>query len=195
MGGRRGGRAMMAGGMGGGGGGGDTAEVIEFQNRLEITQLTAALAARDKNPKNQAVLKKLEEPVSMSFANETPLDDVLKYIRQATTTKTSAPLPIYVDPVGLQDAERSLNSTVTIDLEGIPLKTSLRLVLKQFGLAYCVRDGVLMISSVRGICEELAEAASELQVSDPGAGDPMIEQMIEQMMEQMRQLSRFRSRQ
>ena len=72
------------------------------------------------------------------------------------------PIPIYVDPIGLQQAERTLNSTVTIDLEGVPLKTSLRLALKQLGLAYCVRDGVLIISSVQGIREELAEAASEL---------------------------------
>ena len=53
-------------------------------------------------------------------------------------------------------------STVMMDLEGVPLKTSLRLVLKQLGLAYCVRDGVLIISSVEGIREELAEAAREL---------------------------------
>ncbi len=48
-----------------------------------------------------------------------------------------------------------------MDLEGVPLKTSLRLILKQLGLAYCVRDGVLIISSVQGIREELAEAARE----------------------------------
>jgi hypothetical protein len=55
-----------------------------------------------------------------------------------------------------------LDSKVVIDLDGAPLKTSLRLILKQLGLAYCVRDGVLIISSVEGIHEELAEAAREL---------------------------------
>ncbi len=43
----------------------------------------------------------------MSFNAETPLDDVLKYIKQATTTPTFSGIPIYVDPVGLQEAERS----------------------------------------------------------------------------------------
>ena len=44
---------------------------------------------------------------------------------------------------------------------------SLRLILKQVGLAYCVRDGVLIISSVQGVREELAEAASELLGNEP----------------------------
>ena len=34
----------------------------------------------------------------MSFATETPLDDILKYIKQATTTPTFSGIPIYVDP-------------------------------------------------------------------------------------------------
>ena len=77
---------------------------------------------REKGPKTLQVLAKLEEPISMSFARETPLDDVLKYIKQATTSPTYSGIPIYVDPVGLQEAERSLSSTITIDLEGVPLQ-------------------------------------------------------------------------
>ena len=54
-----------------------------------------------------------------------------------------------------------MTSVVTLDLEGVPLKTTLRLALKQLDLAYCVRDGVLIISSVPGISAELSEAESE----------------------------------
>ena len=36
--------------------------------------------------KTQEILKRLEEPIAMNFPNETPLNDVLKYIKQATTT-------------------------------------------------------------------------------------------------------------
>jgi RNA polymerase sigma factor (sigma-70 family) len=102
---------------------------------------------RGKDPKSRQVIAKLEEPISMSFASETPLDDVLKYIKQATTTPTFAGIPIYVDPLGLQEAERSLNSTVQIDLEGIPLRRTLQLVLTQLGLAYFVEDGMIVITS------------------------------------------------
>ena len=97
----------------------------------------------------------------MSFANETPLDDVLKYIKQATTTPTFTGIPIYVDPIGLKDAKRSINSTIQIDAQGMPLKTSLRLILKQVGLAYIVKDGCLMIDSRSGITEMRLEEVDQ----------------------------------
>jgi RNA polymerase sigma factor (sigma-70 family) len=102
---------------------------------------------RDDNPRSLQILAKLNEPLSMSFAAETPLDDVLKYIKQATTTPTFAGIPIYVDPVGLQEAERSLNSTVQMDLDGVPLRRTLQLMLTQLGLAYFVEDGMLVVTS------------------------------------------------
>ena len=83
----------------------------------------------------------------MIFPNETPLDDVLKYIKQATTSPTYSGIPIYVDPAGLQDAERSVNSTVQIDLEGVSLGRTLQLMLTQLNLAYFVQDGMLVITS------------------------------------------------
>ena len=97
-------------------------------------------------PKTKAVLAKLDEPVAMSFANETPLEEVVKYLKQATAC-TSSGIPIVVDALGLEEAEKTLRSTVSIDLEGVPLKTTLRLLLKQLDLAYFVRDGLLVISS------------------------------------------------
>jgi hypothetical protein len=157
---------LMTGVMEGGFGGNAAAGVdpdLEFRHRLEIAQLAAALTTWEKNPKNEAILKALEEPIPMPFAKETTLDFVLKYIKKRAAEKPGRPpIPIYLDPKGLEQVERSLNSTVMIDLEGVPLKTSLRLLLKQLGLAYCVRDGVLIISSVVGVREELAEAAREL---------------------------------
>ncbi len=146
---------------------------------FEIAQLSAALATWEKNPKNEAILKALEEPIPMTFPKETSLDFVLKYIRKRIVDKSGrTPIPIYVDPLGLQQGERSLSSTVIMDLEGVPLKTSLRLLLKQLGLAYCVRDGVLIISSVSGIREELAEAARELL----GSGNEQVNMPLLQRM-------------
>ena len=72
-----------------------------------------------------------------------------------------------MDPLGLQEADKALSAPVTIDLEDTPLKFSLRLILKQLGLAYCVRDGVVMISSVRGIEQEMAEALAEQGALNP----------------------------
>jgi hypothetical protein len=137
-------------------------EAQQLRRRLEIAQLSAALPTWAKNPKNEATLKRLDEPMTMAFANETPLKDVLQHIKDALALSGGPPVPLYVDPVGLQHLGQTVNSTVVIDLQGAPLKTCLRLILKQLGLAFCVRDGVLIISSPQGIREELAEAAREL---------------------------------
>jgi RNA polymerase sigma factor (sigma-70 family) len=165
MGGGMGGMGGMAGGMGGMMGG-LSPEAVTRGLRWSNAALAAQVASRDTEPKSKATLKKLEEPITMSFASDTALEDVLQYIRQATAAKNSNSIPIYVDPKGLKDAEATLQSAIRLDLEGVPLKTTLRLMLKQIGLAYCVRDGVLIISSVQGINEELREALNESDGND-----------------------------
>jgi RNA polymerase sigma factor (sigma-70 family) len=166
-GGMMGGKPAMPAMMGGGVDARSDAETVSRQMRPQIAALAADLASRESDPKSKVVLKKLDEPISMSFAHETPLEDILKYIKQAATTATYAGIPIYVDPKGLKEATATLQSPVSLDLEGVPLKTTLRLILKQIGLAYCVRDGVLIISSVQGINEELREACIELGLTVP----------------------------
>jgi hypothetical protein len=95
--------------------------------------------------KSQRILAKLEEPVSMSFANETPLEDVLTYIKAATSGPDYAGIQIYVDPAALNDAKKTMRSPVRLDVEGVPLKTTLRLMSNQLGLDYVVEDGMLKI--------------------------------------------------
>jgi serine/threonine protein kinase len=106
-----------------------------------------ALPPADDSPKTKLVLEKLYEPIDMSFREGTPLNDVLLYIKQATKTPHFAGVSFVVDPVGLKQVERSPGSKVQIDVEGVPLLTTLRLVLEQLGLAYAVKDGQLIISS------------------------------------------------
>jgi hypothetical protein len=110
-----------------------------------------------KDDRSQRIVAELGKLIDMSFANETPLDDVLKYIKQATKSPTYPDgIPMYVDPIGLQEAEKSLTSTVSIDLKQVPLRTSLGLLLNQLGLAYRVKDGLLKITS-----EESADPRDE----------------------------------
>jgi RNA polymerase sigma factor (sigma-70 family) len=125
---------------------------------------------RANDPRSHRILARLEDPISMSFANETPLDDFLKYIKQATTTPTSSGIPIYVDPVGLQEAERSLNSTIQIDLEGVPLRRTLQLALTQLHMAYFVEDGILVITS---------EDSAKLRLPPSIAGPTPLQRRIE----------------
>ena len=52
-----------------------------------------------------------------------------------------------------------MTSPVSLDLEGVPLKTTLRLMLKQLGLTYTVKDGFLMITS-----QESEDQQTEIRV-------------------------------
>jgi hypothetical protein len=109
--------------------------------------------------KNARILEALGRPIPLRFPNETQLEDVLKDIQQATSTPTYPGIPIYVDPVGLMEVERTLWWTVQIDLEGVPLKETLRLCLKQLRLGYEVKDGRLRVTS-------------EVECPEPGLQDP-----------------------
>ena len=105
---------------------------------------------RGSDPRSRAIVAMLARPLPMSFPQETPLEDVLKYIRGNTQDKDlglPSGIPIYVDPVGLQEVEKTMQSPVVIDLEGVPLRTTLRLMLKQMGLTYKIEDGLLTINS------------------------------------------------
>ncbi len=160
-GGMGGGMAGMGGAMGGGRGG-RAGRALS----IDTTRMATELAIRDKNPKSKLIYKSLDEPISMSFNEETPLEDVLKYIKQATTTEKYQGIQIYLDPEGLKETDTTAVSTVrNMDLEGVPLKTTLRLLLRQLGLAYCVRDGVVMISTPEIIFEELRDAQQELETA------------------------------
>src|SRR5262249_17446115 len=98
--------------------------------------------------KTRAILAALRKRLVMSFPSETPLEDVLKHIKSATRSQELPEgIPIYVDPIGLQEAEKSMSSTVILDLKGVALRETLRLALKQLGLLYGVKDGLLSITS------------------------------------------------
>lgn len=93
---------------------------------------------------------KLQEKIAMNFPNETPLQDVKAYLAQATIDKTDFPegIPIYFDPNGLQEADKTMASTVQIELKNLPLETTLALLLKQVGLTYWVnKDGLLIVTA------------------------------------------------
>ena len=128
--------------------------------------MSAVISTLDKNPQNIAVIKKLEEPVTCT-SRWPPLEVVLKHVKDATKGADGKRLSIYVDPQALQEAEKTMTSPVVIDLEDVPLRICLRLVLKQLGLAYCIRDGVVMISTVDGIQQELREAQAEQMGLNP----------------------------
>ena len=120
----------------------------------------------DKSDRSQVIVAKLAESVPMLFQDDTPLDGVLKYIKAATKGPADSGIPIYVDPVGLQEAEKSLTSTIRIGVEGVPLRRTLRLLLRQLDLTYYVSDGLLVIVSMETWDRE-EDSGQELQGVKP----------------------------
>jgi hypothetical protein len=108
------------------------------EDRTEYSVPVTAAAAR--------AWLKLHRPTTLAF-QEAPLSDVIKAIKQATADKDSpSGLPIYVDPEALKGADKTMSSPITLNLEGIPLATSLALIARQVGLVFRVQeDGIVMI--------------------------------------------------
>ena len=106
---------------------------------------------------SRQIIAALNRPIRMPFVNETPLEDVLAHIK-TNTKSASLPdgIPIYVDLIGLQEAEKTIASPISIDLTGVPLRTSLSLILRQLDLYYTVDDGLLTITSSGNTSEAVA---------------------------------------
>jgi RNA polymerase sigma factor (sigma-70 family) len=153
----------MAGAMGGGmaaGAGGDADDdpnvgrVLDPQDDPEEEAINSAIRAQ------------LNRPIAMAFPDDTPLEDVIKYIKSATASpRLPEGIPIYVEERALQAAEVTLTSPVKLQLQGVKLKRSLRLVLKQLNLAYVVAHGFLTVTNI-----EAEDAPWAPEVIDQGIG-------------------------
>jgi hypothetical protein len=111
--------------------------------------LTAEMGPIEANDdRSQRIVAVLGNPIDMPFGPETPLEEVVKYIKASTKSSVFPEgIPIYVDPLGLQAAEKQMSSPISISLTQVPLRTALKLLLEQLGLRYQVSDGVLKITA------------------------------------------------
>ncbi len=102
---------------------------------------------RSSGPANARILEALEQPIPMRFPDGIPLDERAG-VHQAG--HIDADLPRHPDLHRAARPGRGRTSAssmlVRIDLEGVPLKTTLRLCLKQLGCGYSVQDGYLRIA-------------------------------------------------
>jgi hypothetical protein len=127
--------------------------------------VSGALATLDRDASaNARIWTALEQPVPMRFPMGISLGDLLKHIQNATVGPDGQRITIYVDPIGLQEAEKSLSTSLEIDLEGAPLRTSLRLSLVQIGLDYQVRDGLLFITSAVSVAPAELDPLDEVML-------------------------------
>jgi hypothetical protein len=138
-----------------------------------VTQFGGAGGAEDKDgvpdipriyvrmpygPEAISAYGKLQKRIDIPFAQETPLADVIRYVADQLnpTDEHGKPLSddpliqFYVAPRGLEEAEKTVDSPVTLELKQVPASTALELCLEQLDLTYFVRpDGIVQIDAKR----------------------------------------------
>ena len=87
----------------------------------------------------------LQKVVAIPFVEETPFSEVLKFIKRAAEESSpGSALSLYLDPVGLFEADRTEESSVKLAIEGLNLEDSLHLICDQLGLSVEIRDNGLV---------------------------------------------------
>ncbi len=126
--------------------------------RNDIELIVAAKANADRlDEKTAQIQKKLDMPINAKFPDGATLSQLLKHIKQSTTDATFPGIPIYVDPVGLAEANRNMTTEIKLDYTQQPIRTILNFALRANGLAFEVRDGFLRVSSRTAILESRVE--------------------------------------
>jgi hypothetical protein len=82
----------------------------------------------------------LGETTSLQFL-EQPLGDVVAFLEERHK------IEIQLDNAGLDTAGVNTDTPVTIDVEGISLRSALNLMLKSIELTYAIQDGVLLVTT------------------------------------------------
>ena len=96
------------------------------------------------------VIEILKTPIDMQFPQGITLELFLKHIKQQTKdAELPGGIPIFVNPLGLQDLELSMTSKVKVDVKQKPVAAALK-ALDGLGLTAQVADGFLMIDSESG---------------------------------------------
>jgi hypothetical protein len=145
------------------------AVALVHQQQREARLLSALRSARDAN--EEALRLALDQPfdaklissglprqVSGIVAIDQPFDAkpipgptlalLLREIKRVTSNGVLWDgIPIFVDPIGLQEAGQTMNSPVTLSSKAVPIKKALKDALDQLKLCYTVKDGWMLITS------------------------------------------------
>ena len=145
-------------GQNAGGGGPSTPVRPAPQKRTpEAVPRQQKLTGLDIDMKSQAVKEQLSLIIDAEFPNGVTLESLLKHIKQETTKAKPPGLPIYVSPIGLQEAKQGIEALVFVNLKQQPVSVILHNTLPPMGLSYLARDGFLIIDSRIGIVEARSE--------------------------------------
>jgi hypothetical protein len=114
-----------------------------------------------RTPENARVYAALERKVRMSFVDETPLEKVLKHIQMETVGTDGKTISIELTPIGVTERNLVEPTVGSVDFDGMPLRTTLKLCLDQLDLTYHVKTGAIRIHSKDGPEEAVLSSAKD----------------------------------
>lgn len=95
---------------------------------------------RSRTEEEKQIEESLSNKISLHFEN-TPLIEVIRYIRTATGTNVAIDLP------AIEEEGVTTNTQVTIDVDNIMVQSALNLMLEPLNLGYSIENEVLKITS------------------------------------------------
>lgn len=96
--------------------------------------------SRVREAEEERIEKSLSRPITLNF-ERTPLKEVIAHI------STAADINVMLDSLGLEEEGVSTDTPISINVEGIKLKSALNLLLEPLRLSYTIEDEVLKITS------------------------------------------------
>jgi type II secretory pathway component GspD/PulD (secretin) len=125
----------------------------EFSTGLEIRGLHSE--------KDREIERSLTQPVSFDFKDR-PLREVITELRAMTS------LNIIPDVAALEEENVSLDKPLTLNLEGVSLRSALNLLLRQAHLTYVIKDEALQVTTpthARGKLVQKTYSVADLVIS------------------------------
>ncbi len=112
-----------------------------------------------RSPASSSVQDALLKPFTFTFDKPTPLDQAAKQIGLALNA------PVAIDRAALDRLGLKIDDEVQLELEGVRLKTGLKLLLDQLHLTYklVAEDNLLIITDAQGSADQIDQVATQLK--------------------------------
>ena len=109
------------------------------------------------DPLTRQALRQLRTPMTLTITRAQPvlLEDFFKQIQIVSQNQNNKALPIYTDPMGLQEADKSLAVAIEATTSRMPIQDRLKRALPPLGLDFFVKDGLITVTSAKTAREVL----------------------------------------
>jgi len=112
--------------------------------------------------RNQQIRERLYTKVDLGLYDLAPFTEFLKAIRRVSAKNSDLGVPIYVDPIGMQEVNQPADVMAPTHGErGGTIEDRLSVALRSLGLAYVIRDGFVWVNSRQSIVESRLSQVEE----------------------------------